>query len=253
MKKIFYIIIFTTILFIQNSFALSRANVIIMESTENIQYLVQRVTRNYLLLYKRPNDFILKNKFKENIKQLEKNINNIDKTTKNLATKDILDFYAFRLEFMNELLNQKITIKNIRELLENSESMLEGAKTITEQHQYKLSEEESMLVRYKELIYLIESVSKYYLAFEIGLRDDIYNQAMKDILKKIDNDLKKIETYDYNPELKEKFLKIKNIWRTQKYFIPIREESTFPSLILESNDYINELLSDLEEYHKQNL
>lgn len=252
MKQGFYVI-YTIILLTLNAIALTRGDVLIIEARENIQYLSQKITTDYLLLYTRPNDLQLQNKFKENIKVLEQNINNIENTTKNSVTMTILAFYRYRLEYIQAIPLKHPTLKNAQFILNASETFLEGARSIEQQHQYKSSKQEGMLVWCKELQYLIESVSKYYMAFQIGLVNPQNSLRMQQAISDINKTLENITLYPYNPTLKMKLNNIKEIWEHNQIFFEHPEGVTFPNLLLSSNEQIKTLLIDLEEYHKQHL
>jgi len=233
--------------------ALTRGDVQIIEARENIQYLGQRITTDYFQLYTKPHDQILQMKFRENIFQLEHNIQKIADTTKNAVTLNILNFYNYRLEYIKGLMLEQPRLINATKLLDASEYFLEGARSIAEQHQYESTREEKMLIHCKETRYLIESVSKYYMAFQIGLKESKYdmkrNQALHDLNKHLDT----ISQYHYPYHLKMILDKIKNIWKHNERFFIDLERTTFPNLLLSSNAQIKELLSNLERYHKQNL
>ena len=256
-KKIY--IIFILILLGKSSFAieskvtLSRGDVQIIEARENIQYLGQKITTDYFLLYKRVNDFILKNKFQENIQEIEKNIQDIRNTTQNPITLNILNYYAYRLEYIKELPLNKPTLQDARFILEASKYFLEGARSIAQQHQYKSSKEENMLVQCKELKYLIENVSKYYMAFQIGLKESIDEIEMRQAMTSINEILKNISKYPYPYELKKKLIKIKDIWKYNQTYFKNFKKNTFTNLLLSSNSYLKTLVIELEKYHKQNL
>ncbi|CAA6822654.1 MAG: Nitric oxide-responding transcriptional regulator Dnr (Crp/Fnr family) [uncultured Sulfurovum sp.] len=252
MKKSLYLI-FIVLILTQISFGLSRGDVKIIEARENIQYLGQKITTDYFLLYKRPNDLILQNKFKDNIKQLEQNIENIAHTTQNTVTMNILNFYRYRLEYIQALPLENPQKKHAKLILEASEYFLEGARSIAGQHHYESSKEEAMLVQCKELKYLIESTSKYYMAFQIGLKNRMNNIEMHRAIEEINKTLESISHYDYPPKLKKKLTKIKNIWNYNQTFFINLEETSFPNLLLTSNTYIKTLLIELANHHKQNL
>ncbi len=250
-KKIHIIILL--ILFNTESFALTRGDVQIIEARESIQYLGQKITTDYFLLYKRPNDLSLQNKFQENIKEIEKNIQNIRNTTQNPITINILKFYDYRLEYIKQLPLENPTLQDARAILNASEYFLEGARSISKQHQYKSSKEETMLIHYKELKYLVESVSMYYMAFQIGLRGSKNDIEMKQAMQNINKILKSISGYHYPYTLKQKLEKINNIWEYNQKFFENLKETTFTNLLLSSNGYLKTLIVELEKHHKLNL
>jgi len=246
-------IIFILILFGKSSLALTRGDVQIIEARENIQYLGQKITTDYFLLYKRPNDLILKNKFQKNIKEIEKNIKNIENTTQNHITLNILNFYQYRLEYIKKLPLEEPKESDAKIILAASNYFLEGAISIAKQHQYISSKEETMLIDCKELKYLVESVSKYYMAFQIGLRESSHDIEMQQAIQAINKNLKNISDYHYPYRLKKKLEKIKRIWKHNQLLFKNLKEARFTNLLLSSNSYLKTLLIDLERYHKQNL
>lgn len=252
MKKSLYVIFILAILS-NYSFALNRGNVKIIEARENIQYLGQKITTDYFLLYNRPNDLTLQSMFKDNIKQLEENIEKIAHTTQNTVTLNILNFYRYRIEYIKVLPLENPNHIHAKFILAASEYFLEGARSIAEQHEYKSSKEETMLVHCKELKYLIESTSKYYMAFQIGLKNQKYTIEMQQTIESINAILKDISSYRYPHSLKIKLNKIKDIWQHNQTFFQNLEENSFPTLVLTSNTYIKTLLNELAKHHKQNL
>jgi hypothetical protein len=246
-------IIFLLMLFGKSSFALTRGDVQIIEARENIQYLGQKITTDYFLLYKRPNDLVLKNKFQENIKEIERNIEEIRNSTQNPITINILNFYAYRLEYIKKLPLEEPKHHDAKIILSASKYFLEGARSISKQHQYKSSKEETMLVHCKELKYLVESVSQYYMAFQIGLNQSDYEIEMQQAIQSINKNLKNISNYHYPYRLKSKLQKIQHIWRHNQIFFKNLNETSFTNLLLSSNSYLKTLLINLETYHKQNL
>jgi hypothetical protein len=252
MQKKTYILLLL-VLFTKSSFALTRGDIKIIEARENIQYLGQKISTDYFLLYKRPNDFILKNKFQKNIQDIEKNIQDIRNTTKNKVTINILDFYLYRLDYIKELPLIKPQHSDARRLLGASEYFLEGATSISEQHQYKSSKEERMLRHCKKLKYLVESVSMYYMAYQIGLRETKSDVEMQRAIQNINKKLITITKYNYPFILNEKLEKLKIIWKYNQTYFEDLEKTSYTNLLLSSNSYIKSLVIELEKHHKQNL
>lgn len=259
MKNIFYVISIV-ILLTQNAISLTRADVQIIEARENIQYLGQKITTDYFRLHIRPNDLALQNKFIENIDELKyniteliNNIKNITNPTKKRNIMTVLHFYTYKLDFLKTITVEPPTKEHARTLLSLSEQFLEGAKSIEKQYHYESSKEETMLVLCKELQYLIESVSKYYMAFQIGFKDKEHTLQMEKAIYDINKNLKKLQKYNYNKRLKGTLQQIIAIWNHNQHFFIYLEETTFPNLLLSSNSQIKELLIELEKYHKQHL
>ena len=94
---------------------------------------------------------------------------------------------------------------------------------------------------------------KYYIAFQIGLNSTTNHQEMKKAIDEIDRSLKHIGRYNYPEELKEKLEQINSIWGWNKNSFNKLDKSSIPHLLLDSTQYIEKLLTSIEQYHKKNL
>jgi hypothetical protein len=235
------------------SYGSTRGDVKIIEATENIQYLSQKIATDYFFFYNKPEDTMLKNQLYKNIENLQFYIGDIGDTTQDIHTKNILDFFIYRIEQIKQLPSQKINESNARLILKYSEVLLEGAKSIAKEHKYKFSKEERMLMTSKEIQYLIERATKYYMAFQIGLNSATNYAQMQKAIRDIDNHIKDIEIYQYPYELEKKLKKVNQIWEINRIFLDRVNESSIPHLLLGSTEYIKNLLKDIEQYHKKNL
>jgi hypothetical protein len=110
-----------------------------------------------------------------------------------------------------------------------------------------------MLMTSKEIQYLIERATKYYMAFQIGLNSATNYAQMQKAIRDIDNHIKDIEIYQYPYELEKKLKKVNQIWEINRIFLDRVNESSIPHLLLGSTEYIKNLLKDIEQYHKKNL
>ena len=252
MRDFFYIII-AILGLIELSYSSTRGDVKIIEATENIQYLSQKIATDYFSFYNKPEDMLLKNQLHKNINDLQFYISDISDTTNNIRIKDILDYFIYKMENIKQLPNQQINDSNARLILKYSEVLLEGAKSIAKWHRYNFSKEEKMLMTSKEIQYLIERVTKYYMAFQIGLNSDTNYAQMQKAIKDIDNHIKDIEIYQYPYELEKKLKKVNQIWEINRIFLDRVNESSIPHLLSGSTEYIKKLLKDIEQYHKKNL
>jgi len=240
-------------IFLSPSWASTRGDVKIIEATENIQYLSQKVAIDYFIFYSKQNDCMLKNKLNENMDKLEFYISEIANTTKSPSTKAILDYFTYRIEEMKELQNQQISEVNARTILEHSEGFLEGAKAIAQEHKYLFSKEEKMLMLSKKAQYLMERVSTYYMASKIGFNSNSNRKKIKKAIKDMDQTIKDIDLYHYPYALESKVKKFKTIWRINRDFFSEEDAYSIPHLLLASTQYSQSLLTNIEQYHKKNL
>ncbi len=247
------LIIFSMLFLLEISSASTRGDVTILEATENIQYLGQKIAKDYFFFYKNPEDVFLKEQLNKNIDNLQHSINEIIDIIDNTYDKSILIYLRNRAEEeIKELINQETNLDNARSVLGYSETMLE-VNSIAKKHKYEFSQDEKMLMTNKEVQYLLEKATKYYMVSQIGLGSDTNFKNLKDAITNIDNHLLSIESYNYPENLKLKLKTIKKVWSINRDFFEKSNELSIPHLLLNSTQYIETLLKEIEQYHKKNL
>ncbi len=240
-------------LLFETSSASTRGDVTILEATENIQYLGQKIAKDYFFFYKNPEDIFLKEQLNKNIDNLQHSINEITEIIDNAYYKNILIYLRDRAaDEIKELINQETNLANARSILGYSETILE-VNSIAKKHKYDFSQDEKMLMTSKEIQYLLEKVTKYYMASQIGLGSDTNSKKLKDAIINIDNHLLSIESYSYPESLNIKLNTIKKAWEINRDFFEKSNEISIPHLLLSSTQYIETLLKEIEQYHKKNL
>jgi len=251
MKKIVFIL--SIILgVISNSKASTRSDVKIIEASEEIRYLSQKIAKEYLYLYYNPRKINLKNKLTENMKNLKRNIQKIAINTQNADSKNILNFLTYTNEEIQILLNQEVSNDKSILILDYSETFVEAANSIQSLHQYKFSNEEKMLMNLKELEYLLERVNKYYIASILNLNKISNEQHMRNALVKVENILKTIKEYPYPKKIKKERTKILQYWKSNKKILNISTKLSVPNLLLLFTKNFKKSIKKLEIHHKQN-
>jgi len=248
-KKLLILIIFLGITTaIQAS---TRSNVKIIEASENIRYLSQKIVKEYLYLYYNPNKINLRDKLIKNMKKLENNIKQIAINTQSDESKNILNFLTYTNEDIQILLNKNPSNDKSILLLDYSETFVEAANSIQSLHQYRFSNEEKMLMHLKELEYLLERVNKYYIASILNLNKTSNRQHMRNALVKVENILKIIKKYPYPIKIKKERTKIVDYWKSDKKFLSISKDLSLPHLLLLFTENFEDSIKKLELYHKQ--
>ena len=251
MKKIWHILFSITILTL-SSFASTRSDVKIIESTESIRYLGQKISKDYLYFYHNPKKIELKEVLDQDIKLLELSIRDIGMSTINTDSKNILDFLSYNTNEIKELLTENVTKETSILILDYSESFLEGANSIASAHIYAFSDEEKMLMSMKELQYLLERVSKYYIASNLNL-DRVNNfDHMEKAISKIDTIIKEINQYKYPAEYAKEIKEMNSIWKTHREFLYKSEKLFLPNLLEASSKNLEKIVQDIALYHKKN-
>ncbi len=251
MKKIWHMLFMIMVLTL-SSFASSRSDVQIIEATEKIRYLGQKISKDYLYFYYNPKKIELKEELEQDIKMLELSIDDIDMSTISVDSKNILDFLTYNKNEIKGLLIKPASKETSILILDYSESFLEGANSIASVHTYSFSNEEKMLMLMKELEYLLERVSKYYIASNLNL-DKVNNfDYMDKAILKMDAILKEVNLYKYPVKLLEEIKRMNAIWKTHREFLYKSEKLFLPSLLDASSKNLEKIVQNIALYHKKN-
>lgn len=251
MKNIFYVtlMLLGVTLF---SEAATRGDVKIIEASENIRYLSQKMVKEYLFLYHNPQKIEVKTELQNELDNIGNDFRVIATTTKDEDTKSVLDFLMYSKNEIEEIFNDVPDQVKSEMMLEYGETFLEGANSIADAHKYNFSKEEEMLMVTKKLEYLLERITKYYIAFGVGFNTPNYKEKMADTISEFEDNIEKINLYEYPNQLKDEQTKIDELWKTSRIFFEDPEGLFIPHLILDSVVYIEDIIAKIALHHSKN-
>jgi len=230
----------------------TRGDIKIIEASEKIRYISQKLVKEYLFYYKYSGKSALKQAFISMLVELNKDFRTIVLTTKDSDTKDILDFLSYSKDQIDEIIEATPSEENAALMLDYSETFLEGADSIAETHKYDFSVEERMLMTTKEMEYLLERISKYYMALNVGFKSTTYKEAMQEAIDQFEENLAKVDLYNYPAKEAAKKEILYTTWEANRIFFEKEGEVFIPSLMKLSVDYMEKLLIQLAQYHNKN-
>ena len=173
-------------------------------------------------------------------------------TTKDTDTKDILEFLAYSKDQIEEIFNGRSDQEKAALMLDYSETLLEGADSIANTHKYDFSEEEKMLMVTKEMEYLLERITKYYMALHVGFDNDVNKDQMHESITKLEENIEKINLYQYPAETQKMQVKMDESWKSNKIFFDKSENLFIPKLMFTSIDYLENIVAQIALYHNKN-
>ena len=251
MKKIFNILWIT--LFVSTSITAStRGDVTIIEASENIRLLGQKIAKDYLYYYKNSKKLSLKDTLYQDIEILELSILEISTIIKNRDSKNILDFLSYNKDEIKELLEEDVSKEKSILILDYGESFLEGANSIANAHAYAFSKEEKMLMSLKNMEYLLERTTKYYVATILNIDKNNNLNNMKKSIDGVEKILDIINEYDYPTELLGVVENMNLVWGKHRSFLFKSNELSVPNLLLSSESILADSVTKIALYHKQN-
>jgi hypothetical protein len=251
MKAVFSILLlFFTMTFTAN--AVTRGDVKIIEASENIRSLSQMIVKNYLLYYANPEKIEITERLHKSLDTLSDNFRTIAITTKDTDTKNILEFLAYSRDQIEQIFNEKADKERAALMLDYSETLLEGADSISDAYQYDFSEEEKMLMVTKKIEYLLERITKYYIALHSGFDSSTNKDQIAVAIEKLEDNLDIMNFYNYPYKIRKKRAKINTSWKETKMFFTKPGDIFIPRLMIISVDYLENMVDEIAIYHSKN-
>jgi len=251
MKKILYIF-FLFLSMTLLSHAVTRGDVKVIEASENIRYLSQKLVKEYLFFFQYPEQTEIKEELEKTLLKLNDDFRIIATTTKDTDTKDVLEFLAYSKDQIAKIFTQKPSKEKAALMLDYSETLLEGADSIASAHNYDFSDEEKMLMVTKKMEYLLERITKYYMAINVGFNNGTNKDSMQESIAKFEENIKMINEYKYPAVQVREQVKMNISWEANKVFFSKSSEMFIPALMFISVDYLEDIMLNIALYHSKN-
>jgi len=251
-KTAIYVLVFACMTF--PGFASTIGNVKVLEASDTIKYRINDLAKNYLLLTKFPHKRELSLVLHHDLAALGKSFQEIALTTRDAKTKGLLTYFAYEKARLEVILDQHPSQENAGEIMDISESFLEGAEAIARHHAYPFSPEEKMFKTTLSMSEHLESIAKYYLAHELTKNDPEILKKMGKETAVVSKDMEAIIRYRYTDETVAKARdSIVLTWQTLKPHIhQAQKEKGLPMVVNAGITHINTLLHKLGIYHSKN-
>jgi hypothetical protein len=250
MKKILQISLVFLALNI-NAMASTRGDVKVIEATENIRFLSQKIVKDYLYYTLHPKKE-LQESLDDTLLMLSKDLRIIATTTKDSDTKDILEFLTYSEDQIDQIIKDKINKENSALMLDYSETLLEGADSIAAAHKYDFSPGEKMLMVAKKINYLLERVMKYYMAIHAGYNTPTNKEQMQLAIENIESNMAILNKFNYPKDIQPVQSGMNKSWDANRYYFANSDKLFIPKLMSISVDYMENLITEIEVYHSKN-
>jgi len=255
MKRSIFIIILLFFMILKSLNASTRADVNILEATEHIRYLSQELVAKYLYFYSNPQKKSVEEELQNDLEKLVSDIRVIAITTNNQDTKDMLEFLIYSKDEIEALMKGKPDKDKALQMMDYSETLLEGANNIASQYKYVYSDSDKMFLTSKNIIFYLERILKYYMANGSGLSSKLNIEQMDSAISKLEDELKKIKEYEGYPDsLLNSRRELEKYWGINKRLIDKEKlNKIFVSNIMWLTDNKLEEIADLFViYHSKN-
>ncbi len=229
-----------------------RSQVSLIEASENIRLESQEIVKNYLYFYSNHKKVYEKELAHKGLTSLDKQFRLIAKSTKDEDSKDILAFLDYSKEKMQEVLDDPFNKDNPALMLDYSEILLEGAESISKNLNYTPTLEEMMLIKMKDISFLLERMTKFYMAILTEEDSEVYMESLSESMQRMEDDLASLSDYNYSAENAAHLVTLKSNWNALNGFYANYKTLKLPNIVLLASDEVRNSALVLETYHSKN-
>ena len=187
------------------------------------------------------------------MKEVEEHKAMLSKSIKDSNIQNLLAFIDMTYDDLKDVMKQPYSLDNAQVVMDDSEAIAEASAKIDRLLQKKLSKRYTLP---KGQRYLINQIAKYYIAYQVGIKDINMVRQMKKTVITFDNLLKSMENYKGNtPKMNQAVQRMKRLWKIVKKFylniesggLPLIVYQTTQKLEKEAHMYNKELFQSLKK------
>jgi hypothetical protein len=104
----------------------------------------------------------------------------------------------------------------------------------------------------KKVEYLLERISKYYMAIHVGFDSMVNKEQMQNSMYHFEENLVLLNEYKYPNEMQSIQVGLNKSWNVNKNYLLKSKELFIPKLLSLSVVHIEKLISQLALYHSKN-
>jgi len=233
----------------------TKHDLLTVEAAENVRFSSQAITKAYFYKQQAVRPDRASEELNTSLARLKKDLIVIKDGLKegDKEEKNIVVYLEYTLEELFGLVDEPYSKDNGALMIDYSESLLEGAELISGRYIHKQNAEENMLVATEELLFLLERINKFYIAYQAGFKDYNNVEQLKRAVQDFEVTLAQVNTYTkYADTILASRNKINEFWPVAKEFFVDVEKGALPVIVLASVEKLEKELKVLEDFHHSN-
>ena len=243
------LVLFPTLSFSKERRTVSVAKLIDIAGKQRM--LSQRIAKDYLYVGKRIATSKADKQLKASLSEFLKIQNELTNLIQDDEIKNLLNFVTLSSNELKEIANKDFTLHNAHLILDLSESMLEGNQYIVDSlKKINQLKEFNILERAAKQRMLSQRIAKYYIAYQVGIKDDNTVQSMKETVKQFSKNLELLLTNENNSlEVDRKLKKIDKLWKIVHKFYNNIEKGGLPLIVFNTTDNIAKKMDEVTKLY----
>ncbi len=218
------------------------------KAAEELALYSQSIVKGYFYMGKGLNSIMAKDQIERHTEKMGDHVDYLSEVIVDVELRDLLRFLAFKQEELSRTLDQPYSEDNAALALQMSDVILAGAESIIRHLRGDQHRHQNMLHVLEHQRYLVERMTKLYIASIAGFQNlDIVNQ-LQDAVKQYDDGLNKIEAYRYPYYQRDDVVKLRQRWELAKRFYTDVREGELPRKVFYSAAVMERILNKLVRY-----
>ncbi len=246
-KQIIKIVTITTLFFGGISFGKNMINSQgkLIDRAGKQRMLSQRIVKDYFYIAKNVNKLNALKQMKKSLVHFKRTQKKLNDMIKDSDIKNLIAFVDMNLVEFSALSKETYSLNNGTIMLDLSESILEGSDYVVKALTRGKKSNKIINIAGKQRM-LSQRIGKYYIAYQVGIKDANTIGQMKASVKEFDSNLKYlIKLKENTPEIQKALDDVSKKWDiVYKFYLNI-EKGGLPKIVFSTTDKITIKMNDI--------
>jgi deoxyadenosine/deoxycytidine kinase len=200
--------------------------------------MAEKITKDYLYAGNNVGVRQAKKEMKKSLKTFEDKYKVLDESINDQKSKNLLVFMQMSFEELQDLVRQPYSLDNAQIALDLSATILEGARFIAEDLRKSIGFTDKNIAHGVRAYF--ESIAKYYMAYQAGIKDDNTIKLMKETVKAAGETIDNLVKDPRNTiEMNQKMNKVQRLWGVvYKFYLDI-DKGGLPFIVFKTTKDLN--------------
>lgn len=201
--------------------------------------MAERITKAYLYTGNKVGVRQSKQEMRISIKSFQEKFKFLDESIGDPKSQNLLVFIKMSFDELQDITKQPYGLDNAQIALDLSATISEGAKFIANDIKKSINFTDTNVLNYARIY--IESIAKYYMAYQAGIKDDNTIKLMKETVDAASNSINSFAKDPRNSvDMNRKINKVKRLWSVVYRFYLDIDKGGLPFIVYKTTKDLNQ-------------